>query len=197
MGLPRETRYTCLDFLEGTEQDREELIDGYFYRMAGTGTAHQMVLGDIYCQLANYLRGKKCRVFSAPYDVRLFEKKGDRPEQVDTVVEPDISVICDPDKIDERGCAGAPDLVVEVLSPSSRRHDRLVKFNLYQRAGVREYWIVDPAEKVVETYYLEDGRYFASVSGGDEKLRVRVLEDCVIDLGEVFAQLSNEPEETT
>ena len=126
-------------------------------------------------------------MYAAPFSVRLFEKKGDRPEDVDTVVEPDISVICDPDKLDKYGCRGAPDLVIEILSPSTRRHDRFVKLMLYQRAGVREYWIVDPEEKSVQVFLLKDGflhpyAYYNST----EIAKVNVLEYCYIDLKEIF-----------
>ena len=105
------------------------------------------------------------------------------------MVEPDITVVCDPSKLDNTGCKGAPDLVMEVLSPSTQRHDRLTKFNLYQRAGVQEYWIVDPDSKSAQLFILEDGRYTAKDFGtvGD-KLKVNILEDCTIDLSEVFPE---------
>ena len=133
-------------------------------------------------------KGKKCEVYSAPFAVRLFEEKDDRPENVDTLVEPDISVICDPSKLDDIGCKGAPDFIIEILSPSTNRHDKLTKFNLYQRAGVREYWIVDPVSKSVQVFVLEDGRYSAKDFGSaEEKVRVNVLEDCEINLSQVFS----------
>ena len=103
-------------------------------------------------------------------------------------MEPDISVICDPSKLDDIGCKGAPDFIIEILSPSTNRHDKLTKFNLYQRAGVREYWIVDPVSKSVQVFVLEDGRYSAKDFGSaEEKVRVNVLEDCEIDLSQVFS----------
>ena len=105
------------------------------------------------------------------------------------MVEPDISVICDPDKLDAFGCKGAPDLVIEILSPSTQRHDRVTKFNLYQRAGVREYWIVDPANPSVQSFILENGGYKANdfkIAG--EQIKVNVLEDCVLDLSQVFPE---------
>ena len=95
----------------------------------------------------NFLEGKKCKVCPAPFAVRLFEKDGDASEDMDTMVEPDISVVCDNSKQDKHGCKGAPDLVVEILSQSTQRHDQLVKLGLYQRAGVREYWIAGPEYK--------------------------------------------------
>ena len=104
------------------------------------------------------------------------------------MVEPDISVICDPKKLDDIGCKGAPDLIIEILSPSTRRHDLLTKFNLYLRAGVREYWIVDPANKDVQVFLLEDGHYSAKHFGSEgDKVMVNVLEDCYLDLSEIFA----------
>ena len=119
----------------------------------------------------------------------MFEREGDKPDDVDTVVEPDITVICDPKKIDDRGCRGAPDMVIEILSPSTRRLDRLVKLNLYQRAGVREYWIVSPEEKAVLVMLLEDGyfRISESYECGD-MAKVNVLDNCMIDLSKVFPE---------
>lgn len=96
-------------------------------------------------------------MYPAPFGVRLFEQNGERPEDVDTMVELDISVVCDRGKIDKYGCKGAPDLIIEVLSPSTRRHDRLVKLNLYQRAGVQEYWMVDPDNQSVQVFTLDRG----------------------------------------
>ena len=189
MALPAEkARYTFADVLTWPDDERAELIDGEAIMMApAPATAHQLISGELFGQLHSYLKGKKCKVISAPFDVRLFEQDGDSPEDIDTVVDPDISIVCDPSKLDEHGCKGAPDMVVEILSPSTRRHDRLTKYNLYQRAGVREYWIVDPTDKSVQVFTLEDGRYAAKDFGADgDKVKVNILEDCVIDLSEVF-----------
>ena len=189
MPLPQEKRYTLADALAWDEQDRIELIDGYPVMMAPPVRAHQKISGELFGQLYNYLKEKKCEVYAAPFAVRPFERDGERPEDVDTLVEPDISVVCDPSKLDDVGCKGAPDLVMEILSPSTTRHDKFIKFNLYQRAGVREYWIVDPADKSVQVFVLEDGHYTAKdfgTAGG--KTKVNVLEDCVIDLSEVFPE---------
>lgn len=104
-------------------------------------------------------------------------------------MEPDISVICDPSKLDDAGCKGAPDLIIEVLSPSTQRHDRVTKFNLYLSAGVREYWIVDPVKKDAQSFVLEDGRYAAKEFGTSaEQMKVSVLEDCILDLAQVFGE---------
>lgn len=188
MALPKEVEsYTLADALNWDEQGRIELIYGAPVMMAPPSRAHQGAVSELNRQLGNYLQDKRCEVYPAPFAVRLFEQSGDRPEDVDTLVEPDISVICDPSKLDDMGCKGAPDLIIEILSPSTQRHDRMVKFQLYQQAGVREYWIVDCANQGVQVFTLEEGRYIPSDFGtAKDQLRVNVLEDCVIDLSRVF-----------
>ena len=188
MPLPQEKRYSYADLLDWDEQERMELIYGEIRMMSPPSRVHQEITGELFAQLHAYLKGKTCKVYPAPFGVRLFEKNGDHPYDVDTLVEPDISVICDPGKLDDAGCKGAPDLILEVLSPSTQRHDRLTKFNLYQQAGVREYWIVDPEARVVLVHTLEDGHYHshAAYSAG-ASVPVGVLEDCRIDLSTVFS----------
>jgi len=188
MALPAENRrYTFADVLTWDESDRIEIVDGEAFMMAPPTRVHQEISGELFGQLREYLKEKKCRVYAAPFGVRLFEEEGDAPEDVDTMVEPDISVVCDKDKLDKYGCIGAPDLVIEILSPSTRRYDRITKLDLYRRAGVREYWIVDPDSKEVQTFLLDGGRYFVKGYGtAEDKLKVEVLEDCVIDLSTVF-----------
>ena len=150
---------------------------------------HQEISGEVFRQLANYLEGKKCKVYHAPFDVRLFEKDGDTPEDVDTVVEPDITIVCDHSKLDDRGCKGAPDMVVEILSPSTQRHDRLVKLGLYQRAGVREYWIVDPDSSTVQVFLQRDGSLqLHEVYDRQGVAKVNVLDGCFIELSKVFSE---------
>ena len=187
MPLPKETRYTLADVLAWPEQERAELIEGAPVLMAPPSRIHQEIVSELIRQLGNYLDGKTCRAYPAPFGVRLFERAGDRPENVDTMVEPDVSIVCDPGKLDELGCKGAPDMVAEVLSPSTQRHDRLVKYNLYQRAGVREYWIVDPENKTVQVSILEDGRYrLAEVYTAQDVAKVNVLDGCFVELSKLF-----------
>lgn len=187
MPLPQEKHYTYADYMTWDEQEHIELIDGAPVMMSPPSRAHQEISGELFRQIANYLEGKKCRVYAAPFAVRLFEKPNDDASSVDTVVEPDLSVVCDRDKLDAKGCKGAPDLVIEILSPSSVRNDRLTKFNLYQRAGVREYWIVNPSEKSVQVFILEGGHYTAAALGSEsDVLKVNVLDGCYIDLSRVF-----------
>ncbi len=189
MPLPKEDRYTLTDMLEWDEHEHIELIDGAPVMMAPPSRAHQEICTALLAQFYNYLEGKRCKVYPAPFAVRLFEMDGDQSEDVDTLVEPDLSVICNSGKLDDMGCKGAPDLIVEILSPSTQRHDRLVKYNLYQRAGVREYWIVDPAAKSIQTFVLEDGHYTAAGFGSPgDVLKVSVLDGCFIELSKVFPE---------
>ena len=182
-------RYTMADAMAWDEQDHRELIEGVPMEMPMPFRVHQEIRGDLGVQLANYAKGKACEVFFVPLAVRLFERDGESSEDVDTMVMPDIFAVCDPSKLDDIGCKGAPDLVVEILSPSTKRHDRFTKFNLYQRAGVREYWIVDPDDKTVQVFVLEDGYYTAKDYGAaGDTVRVNVLKDCTIDLSQVFPE---------
>lgn len=191
MALPAQRiRYTLADCQTWDEGERIEIIGGEAVMMAAPSRVHQEICFEIGRQLGNYLEGKQCKVYLAPFGVRLFEQEGDRPEDVDTVVEPDISVICDKSKLDKQGCKGAPDLIVEVLSPSTQRQDQLVKLNLYQQAGVREYWIVDPENGTVRVMLLADNGYFQTheVYRQDDVAKVNVLEGCFIELNKVFSE---------
>lgn len=191
MELPAENkRYTFADVLTWDESERIEIINGEAFMMAPPSRVHQEISVAITAQLYNYLEGKRCKVYPAPFGVRLFEQDGARPEDVDTMVEPDISVVCDSDKLDDHGCKGAPDLIIEILSPSTQRHDRLVKLGLYQRAGVREYWVISPSERTVQTMLLDSGGALQlhEVYGNSDVARVNVLDGCFIDLGKVFSE---------
>ena len=119
-------RYTYADFLEWDEGERYEIIDGEAYMMATPSRLHQEISGDFYYALRSFLKDKPCKVYAAPFAVRLFPSE-DRSD--DTVVEPDITVVCDPSRLDDRGCNGAPDFIIEIVSPSTARYDRIVKFN--------------------------------------------------------------------
>ncbi len=156
MGLPqRDDRlHTYGEYRSWPEDVRYELIDGVAYAMApAPSPLHQLVLGELHRQVANILKDRPCHVYLAPFDVRL--PKGDEADDaVDTVVQPDLSVICDTAKLDDAGCRGAPDWVVEVLSQSTAGHDQILKRAAYERAGVREYWLVHPVDRVVAVYRL-------------------------------------------
>jgi Uma2 family endonuclease len=165
------------------EGERFELIGGTAYAMAAPNDFHQAIGGEIFRQIANYLRGKPCKVRPAPYDVRLFYAED---ESDDTVVQPDISVICGEEKRGPEGCRGAPDLVVEILSPSNTADEYIRKFNLYMKAGVREYWIVSPESKTVQSFVLQNGAYTGTVCDSGA-LSSAILEGLAITLADVFA----------
>jgi Uma2 family endonuclease len=156
---PAQRHYTYADYVEWPEDERFELIDGVAYAMATAPTrSHQLVVVELSRQLANALKGGPCQVFVAPFDVRL--PHGDEADaQVDTVLQPDVLVVCDAAKVDERGVRGAPDWVAEVLSPASAARDQTVKLAAYERAGVPEVWLLHPTDRVLTIYRREDGRY--------------------------------------
>ncbi len=163
MGLAQRDNqlHTYAEYLTWPDDVRYELIDGVAYLMAPPAPTldHQDFAGEIYRQLGNALQGKSCRVFIAPVDVRL-PKVNEADELIDTVVQPDVLVVCDLDKLDrKRGVRGAPDFAVEVLSPSTASHDHVRKRRVYERAGVREYWLVHPTDRIVTIYRLENGEF--------------------------------------
>jgi Uma2 family endonuclease len=182
--LRKDDYYTYDDYLSWDDGVRYELIDGVVYMMSpAPNRAHQMISRELSRQFSNYLKGKKCEVYAAPFDVRL-----NNEDKNDTVVQPDITVVCDPSKLDDKGCVGAPDMVLEILSPSTSSRDKTVKFKRYLRAGVREYWIVDPMDRTLTVHILDGEHYRTATYGDDEKAPVHVLEDCIIDLAEVFGK---------
>ncbi|MDP2830273.1 MAG: Uma2 family endonuclease [Sulfuricellaceae bacterium] len=157
MGLAqRDTEhYTVGDYLTWPEDVRYELIDGIAYMMAPAPTVfHQDIAGEIYFQLRQKLEDHPCRVLIAPVDVVL-PRQNETDEQANTIVQPDVLVVCDPDKILEKRVRGAPDFIVEVLSPATASHDMVIKRQLYEKSGVREYWLIHPTDRVLITYRLE------------------------------------------
>ena len=183
-------RLTYADYCRWPEDERWELIDGVAYNMTpAPSLAHQRVSGELSRRIANFLIDKVCDIYSAPFDVRLPE--GDEADgDVVTVVQPDLAVICDPDKLDDKGCRGAPDWIVEVLSPSTAAKDQVKKAELYQRHGVREYWTVHPVDRVVTVRVLDQaGRYSGlKIVEGKGQLGVNVLPELAIDFDLVFPE---------
>ncbi|GHT93052.1 hypothetical protein FACS1894140_5870 [Spirochaetia bacterium] len=160
--LQEKEHYTYADVLEWDEGFRAEIVDGIVYEMSPPLLEHQRISMRLSVKFGKYLEGKSCKVFAGPVGVRLFPQ-ADRRD--DTVLEPDLIVVCDPSKLDERGCNGAPDLVIEILSPSTSSRDKVLKFNLYLEAGVREYWVVEPDARLVQIHILNEGRYVTSAYG--------------------------------
>ena len=185
--------YTYADYLTWSFRERVELILGKIFKMSPVpGTRHQYVAMVISSSIFTHLKGKSCRVFPAPYDVIL-----PITSTSNTVVQPDVTVVCDPSKVTERGCEGAPDLVVEVVSKSSVTRDLHEKYNIYEQAGVKEYWVVYPTEKTLIVFHLNGhGKYEPTkpLTRGDI-VQSKVLSGFSLDLNELFEDIVKEPEE--
>ena len=186
MGLAqKKEEYTYEEWLELDNNEETELIDGVIYTQygneiqGGPSTRHMDVVRELIGELINFLKDKKCKLYFQPFMVKLSKK---------TTVRPDITVICDKDKISDRGCNGAPDLVIEVLSPSNAGTDLFTKYNHYLLAGVKEYWIVDPIKNEVTVYILEDGKYHGTLYSEEDIIPVTALPGCEIDLSVIFAK---------
>ena len=184
-----EERFTYGQYCQWDDGERWELIDGVPYNMTPAPLRrHQGISTVVLSRIADFLRGKPCKVYHAPFDVRFADCDEQEDENVSTVVQPDLAVICDEKKLDDRGCRGAPDLVVEILSPSTSRKDIGVKFSLYERHGVREYWIIHPAEESLMIFNLGgDNRYGRPQGYGRGDIATsKVLEGFELNVEEVF-----------
>ncbi len=173
--------YTEEDYYNLPENVRAELIDGQVYYMAAPSRIHQKILNFLNTEINIYIRSKdgSCEVYPAPFAVKLFE------DDDKTVVEPDISVICDPNKLTDRGCTGAPDWIVEIVSPSTSSHDYIRKLNLYAKAGVKEYWIIDPRTEKVFVYHLDQADVNADSYTFQDKIKVNIYDDLWIGFAEL------------
>ena len=178
--LQRKDYYTFEDWMSWDEDFRAEIIDGKLYMMAQPTLRHQEVAGDIFWQIYSYLKGKRCKVFYSPIGVRLEKNK-------DTCLEPDVVVVCDRSKLDGgKICIGPPDMVVEVLSPSTKNKDMELKWKKYQEAGVQEYWIVDPDYRYITVNILDKGQYKSLQYIAGDTISVSVLDGCEVNLQSVF-----------
>ena len=177
--------YTYADYLLWQFSERVELIKGFILKMSPAPSSnHQSVSYNLTDCFAQNFRRKPCRVFVAPFDVKLPIKSAKKDT---TVVQPDLCVICDETKIDDNCCVGVPDLMVEIISPKNRKHDVQTKFNLYLEAGVKEYWLIDPQERMILIYTLNNNDYFGSrpfVEG--MKIKSQLFPDLDIDVDDVF-----------
>ncbi len=192
MSLPLrepESKFVYSNYLAWDDNERWELIHGKAYNMSPAPSRyHQKILMSLAREFSTYLKGKTCEVYPAPFDVRLSHKKKVKDFEIDTVVQPDISVICDNSKLDDKGCAGAPDLVIEILSPSTRHKDIHEKYRLYQEHKVKQYWIVHPREETIIVFSLDKkGEYGKpDMYTAEDKIEVSIFKDFTLDLGEVF-----------
>jgi Uma2 family endonuclease len=186
-------RYTYADYLTWVDGQARELINGFIKIMSpATRLEHARVNSSIFWNLGYLIRRNKgnCEVFTAPFDVR-FPKQGETADdKIDTVVQPDICMVCDLSKLDERGCCGAPDMIVEILSPSTTKKGLTEKFTLYEESGVKEYWIVYPLDKVIHVFLLqEDGKYDVGVAYESEgQIPVSIFDNHPIDLADIFGK---------
>ncbi|GAV23388.1 Uma2 family endonuclease [Carboxydothermus pertinax] len=190
MPLPKKDKiYTYVDYLTWPEEERIELIDGRVYLLAPPSRIHQEISGAIFNQFYNYLKDKPCKVYHAPFGVRLPSSDEKNDEDIKTVVEPDIVVVCDEAKLDAEGCRGTPDLIVEIVSPSTARKDKVEKFNLYEKFGVKEYWIVEPDSKIVSVFTLQANKRYGrpEIYTDDDVIKVSIFDDLIVDLKLVFA----------
>ena len=148
-GKQKLKEFTYKDYLSWTDDERWEIIDGSPYSMSpAPSRKHQAISRELERQIANFLLNKSCEVFDAPFDVRLSEE-GESNEETSTIVQPDIIVVCDENKLDDNGCIGAPDIVIEIISPATAVKDKKIKFSLYERRGVKEYRLVEPADNTI------------------------------------------------
>ncbi len=185
--------YTYADYLTWQIGEMTELIRGKIFKMSpAPGSMHQKISGRFFLKIGNFLEGKKCQLFAAPFDVRLpVSPKNKADREIITVVQPDLCVVCDPAKIDERGCMGAPDWIIEILSRHTSAKDLREKFEVYEEAGVAEYWVVHPQEQTVLVYTLDEtGKYQGILKPYIRTDRVSpvTLPGLTIDLAEVFLE---------
>ena len=181
--------YTYADYLLWKFQERLELIKGKIFKMSpAPSRKHQKISFNITGIFYNYFQNKSCEVYSAPFDVRLTTKdKNDN--EISTVVQPDLCVVCDPEKLDDRGCVGAPDFIIEILSPGNSSKEMRIKYDLYEECGVREYWIVRPEYEEISQYVLEEGKYVlkATFTGIEEEITPYIFPDLKIIWADIFA----------
>jgi len=187
-------RFTYGDYRRWPDDERWELIDGMAWSMSpAPKRRHQSLAGTIFSDLANFLRAKPCKVYISPFDVLLPD--GEEPDDdVDSVVQPDVVVFCDRSKLTEAGARGAPDLVVEILSPSTSKKDQHEKLSLYERHGVREYWVVDPGNRSIRVLHLGLDRRFdqgelRAPLDDESPIASRVLDGFAVDPKELFASM--------
>lgn len=185
-------RYTYADYLSWDIEEMVELIKGKIFKRAAAAPSriHQRLTGNLLTELNMFLKGKTCQAYTAPFDVRL-PVKSKKDDKIYTVVQPDICVVCDLDKLDDRGCIGAPDLVVEVLSPGNKQLELQHKYEVYEESGVKEYWLMDSLGHTLLIYTLVQGRYQSSrlLTSGDMAKSSAIM-GFELDLEAFFAEIT-------
>jgi Uma2 family endonuclease len=184
-------RFTYGDYLKWDGPGRFQLLEGEAFMMSSPSVDHQTISMEVSGQIRDFLRGKPCRVFAAPLDVRLFPRKD---HSDNTVVQPDILVVCDRSRLGRNSVDGPPDLVIEISSPANSFGEMFKKFQLYLEAGVREYWIIRPEVRQTQVHVLQEGRYLSTVYHGDDVIPVTILPPLAIDLRPLWAEIETEGE---
>ena len=175
--------YSYAAYLVWKIKERVELLKGKILEMSAPSPIHQEISGNLQGTLFVFLKNSKCKLYTAPFDVR-FPQKGE--SQVYTVVQPDLCVVCDFEKIDSKGCVGAPDLVVEILSPGNSKKEMKSKFALYQEEGVREYWVVDPERELVFVYVADNKKFKPTIPIADDYVYSTIFPDFKIHTSDLF-----------
>lgn len=188
MPLSKEAKkYTYAEYLRFPDHERWEIIDGVPYMQSAPTWQHQSISRELMLQFGIYFRNHKCRVFAAPFDLRLLSLE-EKDEEATNICQSDLLVVCDESKLMGTGYSGVPSLVVEILSPATARSDRFLKFTLYEQFGVGEYWIVEPDTKLVSVFILQDNNRYGrpELYTENDKITVSAFVDLAIDLGTVF-----------
>ena len=181
--------YSYADYLKWQFEERIELIKGKLFKTSpAPARRHQKISGVFHGELYRFLDNKTCQVYSAPFDVRLTPRKNDKKNKIHTVVQPDISVICDIEKLDDTGCVGAPDLIIEILSPGNSQIEMKNKFEVYQENGVKEYWLADPANDVILVYILNDQGKYVGLHPFvlEDKITSHIFPDFELSVADIF-----------
>ncbi len=187
--LDLDATYSYADYLKWQFQERVELLRGKILKMTpAPSVRHQRISARLHLLMGHAFREQSCQPFYAPFDVRLYNRKKSKKasKEIFTVVQPDLCVICDESKLDERGCNGAPDLVIEVLSPGNTKREMNEKFELYEEAGVREYWLVHPLDEFVLIYVLNEDERYIGLRPATEIVQSAIFPELRVDLEEVF-----------
>lgn len=185
--------YSYADYLTWRLEESVELIKGKIMAMSpAPSRRHQTVAGNLFLSLGSHFKHKQCNVYLAPFDVKLYDRRKSlrKDREVFSVVQPDLCVICDKEKLTEQGCDGAPDWIIEILSPGNSRKEVRLKYDLYQESGVTEYWLVFPYEQIVQQFVLdENGKYqLHALYPGNEIVAPYLFPELQIDLNDVFAE---------
>lgn len=185
--------YSYADYLSWQFEQALEVIKGKIFLMSAPSRTHQKISWNLTLIFGEFMKGHHCDAYAAPFDVRLYDraKSIEADKDIHTVVQPDLCIVCDLEKLDERGCLGAPDLMVEILSPGNAKREMKIKRQLYAESGVREYWVVDPARETLTRYNLdaESGYDRPLIFVSDEMVASAVFPELSLDLGELFAEV--------